>query len=173
VLRSTRPDALTGRPIAIAVLDLDTAGPAFGARSLAALGTGGAPLDGLDVRFERVHYDWNDTAILASRLDDLKAAGHLVAISSEGGLFEYGSDAAISATLATVRDHADADTIVVGSVTRGDGVIAEIQTERMFATIPRSVDQFRALADAGGWVLDEIVEGPLSRQIRLTSVRRS
>jgi hypothetical protein len=164
--RATQPEALAGRPITIDVLDGDVEGPAFGARSLAALSVPGAPLHGLDIRLARFAYDWHDTGVLARHLDGL--GGHVVAVSSEGGLFEYGSDAAIGANLATIRDHADAATTVVGSVTRGDGAVGDARGGNSVATIPRTLEEFRALAAGAGWVVDAVLEGPIGRQVRLT-----
>jgi hypothetical protein len=165
LLRTRGPEALAGRPIAIDVLDSDLEGPAFAARSLAALSVPGAPLFGLDIRLTRFDYDWNDAGVLARHLDGL--AGHVVAVSSEGGLFEYGSDAAIGANLAAIRDHAEAGTVVVGSVTRSDGVVAESRGPDGVATIPRSLAQFRTLTAGAGWDVAEVLEGPIGNQVRL------
>src|SRR5262249_14669857 len=51
LLRRDRPELLTGRAVRILTLDLDAAGPAFGARAVAALGASNAPLHGVDVAF--------------------------------------------------------------------------------------------------------------------------
>jgi hypothetical protein len=163
----SQPAALTGRTIAIHVLELDEAGPAFAAHALAALSEAGSPLHQLDVRLERTPYDWNATGTLASLLDRLRAADTVVAVSCEGGLFEYGSDDAIVANLETVHAHAHRDAVIAGSVTRGDGVVAESQRERYVATIPRTIEAFAGLAARGGWGLDAVLEGPIGRQVRL------
>src|SRR5262249_35196960 len=78
------------RPIAMQVLDRQQAGPTFGARALLALTAPGEPLHGLEVEFQHHAYDWNDTAPLARLL--AAARGAIIAASSEGGLFEYGTD---------------------------------------------------------------------------------
>jgi hypothetical protein len=57
LLHRERPGSLADRGIRIYVLDLDTAGPTFGARALAALQAEGAPLHGLDIRLTHVPYD--------------------------------------------------------------------------------------------------------------------
>jgi hypothetical protein len=51
--------------------------------------------DGLDVQFQHHAYDWNDTAPLARPLAGLAERRAIIAASSEGGLFEYGTDDAV------------------------------------------------------------------------------
>ena len=63
----------------------------------------GGPLAGLDIVFDHRSYDWDEPAPLEALLRELGAAGAIVAASSEGGLFEYGSDAAIVANLEALR----------------------------------------------------------------------
>ena len=78
------------------------------------------PLHGLEVQFQHHAYDWNDTAPLARLLADLAARGAIIAASSEGGLFEYGTDDAIVANL-TALARAGVP-IVAGSVTSSSEV---------------------------------------------------
>jgi hypothetical protein len=56
-----------------------------------ALKQANGPLHGLEVQFQHHAYDWNDTAPLARLLAGPAARGVMIAVSSEGGLFEYGS----------------------------------------------------------------------------------
>ena len=81
------------------MLDLQTDGPAFGANALAALKQADGPLHGLAVEFDHRPYDWNEPAVLVQTVAKSRAVGAIVAASSEGGLFEYGSDEAIVANL--------------------------------------------------------------------------
>ncbi len=81
------------------MLDSQTDGPAFGANALAALKQADGPLHGLAVEFDHRPYDWNDPAVLVEIVAKSRAGGAIVAASSEGGLFEYGSDEAIVANL--------------------------------------------------------------------------
>ena len=71
------------------MLDAQTEGPTFGANALMALQADGAPLQGLAIEFRQQPYDWNDTAALRRLASELIAKGAIVAVSSEGGLFEY------------------------------------------------------------------------------------
>ena len=92
VIRAGGVRALAGRAIAIHVLDVDEEGPAFGGRAVAALSGEGGPLADLDLRFERDAYDWKNAERLRQLLAETGASGAVVAVCSEGGLFEYGSD---------------------------------------------------------------------------------
>lgn len=176
-LRASHPDRLaTIRDIAIIVLDLDPSGPAFGARALDALSVSPGPLQGLDAALRHLPYEWSHAERdLPPILDDLglRAQDALCAISSEGGLFEYGSDAEIVANLTALRAGTPADALIVGSVTRrGEASQATNRTQTSNgttgpATRPRSLDEFRALADAGGWSIDAVRMRPFSFNLRL------
>jgi len=165
VLRSEAVELLRGRVIAIHVLDLDEEGPAFGARAVAALRGDEGPLRDLDLRFERVAYDWQNADRLRSLLDATVAAEAVVAVSSEGGLFEYGSDGEIVANLEAMRGGAPADCIVVGSVTRAEGPPEFL---REFTVRPRTLTAFRDLATRAGWSLARVIERPLAYDVRLS-----
>jgi hypothetical protein len=157
-------DELRDRKVAIAVLDLDEEGPTFGARAIAALRAENAPLSRIDVTFRRVSYDWSDANRLRGLLEEANAGHAVLAVSSEGGLFEYGSDADIVGNLSAVRDAGPHDAIVVGSVTRADGPIDFL---RQFTVRPRTLAQFRALAERGGWSLALVLERALCYDVLL------
>ena len=165
VIADHAKELLRGRAIAIHVLDLDEEGPAFGARAVAALRGDNGPLRDLDLRFERVAYDWKLSDRLRSLLDAAGAAGAVVAVSSEGGLFEYGSDEEIVANLEAVRQGANTECVVVGSVTRAEGP-AEFLRE--FTVRPRTLAAFRELAARAGWSIARAIERPLAYDVRLS-----
>src|SRR5262249_38660767 len=106
LLRRDRRSALEGRSVHIHVFDQDTAGPTFGARALNALKEPGARLHGLDVTFRHVLYDWRQTATLSPEVALLDLSRAVWAASSEGGLFEYGSDEEIVSNLKVLREAA-------------------------------------------------------------------
>ncbi len=110
---------LLRRPIAVHVLDGDDAGPFFGANALAALQAEGGPLTEVDIVFKHEIYNWNEPAPLGDLIRDLISHDAIVAASSEGGLFEYGSDEAIVANLRALRTDGEGVRLVAGSVTRG------------------------------------------------------
>ncbi len=167
LLRREQPHVLTGRSIAVIVLDSDADGPAFGGRALAALVAPGAPLAGLDVTFRHVRYDWHDTDVLRAELDALQDRDAVWAVSSEGGLFEYGDDESIVRNLAVLAAAAPADTVVAGSVTRDARPARAALASTRVPTRPRSLEEFRDLARHGGWTLDRAVTRALSFQVRL------
>jgi hypothetical protein len=158
---------LEGRPIRIAVLDLDAAGPTFGARALAALAAEDAPLRGLDVSLHHVRYDWSNADALEPTLAAARAAGALVAASSEGGLFEYGSDEHIVANLARLRAGAPPHAVMAGSVTRADRPVQVLQLSSTAALRLRGLTLFRPLAASAGWAVARAIERPFSDQVLL------
>jgi hypothetical protein len=166
-LRATQPDRLADRRVSIAVLDIDTHGPAFGARALEALRQPGAPLDGLDVQHRVVSYDWSKADRLASLLTDLGADRAACAIASEGGLFQYGSDADIIANLAALREATPPDAFVVGTVTSDDEPARVSQAMSQVPTRPMSIDTFRQLAASAGWAVARTVERPFAYAVQL------
>jgi hypothetical protein len=167
MLRQDHPTLLDGRPVAIRVFDRDEEGPHFGARALDSLRGAGGKLNGLNIAFERVQYDWRDTTPLTHELASLNGRDALWLASSEGGLFEYGSDEEIVANLTVLSGAARPGTTVVGSVTRGDGLAVTMRNPNGVATVPRSLDAFTALAERGGWAVDRVITGPLSFNLRL------
>jgi len=166
-LQSEHPDLLARRKIEIAVMDVDERGPAFGAKAVEALGGVGAPLEGMGIGFKHFGYEWSETERLRVALDGLGATQALCVVSSEGGLFEYGADEEIVGNLKALHGGTAIDAIVVGSVTReGEAVRASARANRV-ATRPRTMDAFRALAEEGGWVVEEVMERAFSYNVRM------
>lgn len=164
VLRRRAADLLR-RPIVIHVLDQDDAGPFFGRNALAALMRESAPLAGLDIIFDHRHYDWDDTAVLQALLQEIKASNAVVAASSEGGLFEYGTDAAIVANLKALR--AAGVVAVAGSVTSGDEVRRRMLSLNRLRLFPRGLEGFAPLAARGGYRIARAETNRLSEQVLL------
>ena len=156
---------LRGRAIAIHVLDLDTEGPAFGARAITALSGDNAPLRDYDVQFRHVPYDWREPARLGELLAEARAREGVLAVSSEGGLFEYGSDEEVVGNLRAIRDAGPSDTTVVGSVTRAG---SHVEFLRHFTVKPRTIEAFRELATRSAWSIAENIARPLSFDVRLS-----
>lgn len=157
---------LLDRHVVIHVLDRDEAGPFFGANALAALKADGARLHGLDIAFERIAYDWNETTKLRQLLDEMRADDAIMVASSEGGLFEYGSDEAIVANFEALRGV----TCVAGSVTRSADQRRDVTGADRFKVIPRGLDVFGRLASRAGFVVAESRPVIFSDQVLLRSV---
>ena len=164
VIAHTRA-SLLHRPIAIHVFDAQPDGPAFGARALLALGAPGAPLEGIEVDFQHHPYDWNDPAPLSHLLAGLAARGAIVAASSEGGLFEYGTDEAIVANLTALAQSRVA--IVAGSVTSSSEVRKRMIAQAQFRLFPRGLEGFAPLAERSGYAIAESRTAIVSEQVRL------
>jgi hypothetical protein len=167
ILHREQPRALAGRDVRIDVLDLDAAGPAFGVRALAALSAPGAPLHDVRASLHPVRYDWTDTRSLRAVLDEARTAGAIAAGSSEGGLFEYGSDEEIAANLECLRDAAPDGFVMVGSVTRADAATRRLLETSRAALRPRGLDVFGALVARAGWTIARAIPRPFSDHVAL------
>ena len=82
-----------------------------------------------------------------------RAAGAVAVGSSEGGLFEYGSDDAIEANLDCGATRRAAHFAMVGSVTRADDR-SSASGRPAARDPPRGLTAFRALAARCGWAVD-------------------
>jgi hypothetical protein len=170
LLEREQPTALRGRTFVLNVLDGDDGGPTFGARALAAWRAKGGPLQEVDVVFRHVRYDWRRAQDLRAVLDAARADGARVAGSSEGGLFEYGSDEEIVENLRALREGAPEDVAMVGSVTRADAPVQRLRQVGAPAIRPRGLAAFRELARAAGFDVVRVIERPFSDHVVLGRV---
>src|SRR5204863_5974238 len=88
------------------------------------------------------------------------------AISSEGGLFEYGSDQEIIGNLEQLNELTPAGTVVVGSVAR-ESEFSRAQASTRASVRPHTREAFGSLVERGGWKIDESIERPFSDNVRL------
>ena len=163
LLNRRDPRHLKGRRIVIQVLDLDSAGPAFGSRVLAALSAPGGPLNGLQIEFRHRAYNWSQAEELLPVLDGLRAENAVWAVSSEGGLFDYGSDADVIANL----EKLGGASVIVGSVTRADALMQEMQRDSPIPLVMRGHAAFAPLAARAGWKVARVIERIISDQVAL------
>ena len=95
---------------------------------------------------------------------DVADGGGLIAASSEGALFEYGSDAAIVANLTALR--AGGAMIVAGSVTCDDEPRRRMIADwTRFPLVPRGVAGFAPLAARAGFTVAKVEQAWLSDQV--------
>jgi hypothetical protein len=153
VLLADRQPELLRRRIAIHVLDQDDAGPFFGGNALAAMQAEGRPLAGLGIVFEHQDYNWDDTSLLSDLVSDLVARDAIIAASSEGGLFEYGSDHAIVENLKALCFERRGARFVVGSVTRDDDLRRRMMAQSRIKLIARGIEGFQPLAGEAGFAI--------------------
>src|SRR5262249_9079364 len=166
LLRRDHADLLQ-RPVVIHVLDSGTDGPFFGANAFAALQAEGRPLHGLDAAWQRHDYYWNAAAALARLRRELAGARCLIAASSEGALFEYGSDEAIVANLTALRADGAGARLVAGSVTRDDEARRRMIAQTRFKLVPRGLAGFAPLATRPGFAIARSEPAWLSDQVLL------
>ena len=166
LLLSSRPALLIGREVLIVVLDVDEAGPAFGAAAIEALRQPDASFESVAVRFQHATYDWSSPASLGPSLAALPAEA-VCAVSSEGALFEYGSDQEIVGNLRELRAATPPAVMAVGTVTRDSAATRASRSSTRVATVPRSTEAFGELAEAAGWVVESAVARPFSYNVRL------
>jgi hypothetical protein len=169
LLRRAHPDLLNRR-IVIEVLDSDRDGAFFGANALAALKADDGPLASLDVGMQHHDYDWNRPALLEGLVETLTSAGAIIAASTEGALFEYGSDEAIVANLKALRAEGTGVRFVAGSVTCADETRRRIIAETRFKLIPRGLAGFAPLAAQAGFRIAKVESALLSEQILLRAL---
>jgi hypothetical protein len=169
LLRRARPDLLT-RPIAIEVLDANQDGAFFGANALAALRADQGPLAGLDIGMRHHDYDWDRPAALESLVQNLSSAGAMIAASTEGALFEYGSDQAIVANLQALRANGSGVSVVAGSVTRADETRRRMIAQTGFKLVPRGIAGFAPLVAQAGFRIAKVESAQLSDQVLLRAV---
>lgn len=167
LLQREAPGSLAQRPVSVCVLDRDESGPDFGKRALEALSAPGAPLAGTTVTFVHRPFDWSNAGELAPALAAARASNALLAVSSEGGLFEYGSDRDVAQNLRALAGAADSGVFVVGSVTRDDETMQTLKLTSTVATVPRGLARFSTLVEAAGWSVARSVARPLSDQVVL------
>jgi hypothetical protein len=169
LVRREHPDLLRNRAIVIHLLDPDSAGPAFGARAATALQAGDGPLHGLGVDVRHEPYDWSSPGLLRELIRSPRAEDAVIAGSSEGGLFEYGSDEHVIANLRAFHEATDPAAVMVGTVTRADGFSRILyETGGGAAVRLRGMDAFEGLARAAGWRVARVVDNPLSHAVVLT-----
>jgi hypothetical protein len=167
LLQKEHPEWLSGRRISIHVLDLVEAGPAFGARAVTALLAEGAPLHGLEITLEHVVYDWSHVADLEKIVGGINAADVLIG-SSEGGLFEYGSNEIIAENLKAIRASTPADFVLVGSILRDEPIARLLQATSQMSIRTFVLEDFRTVVGSAGWVIHRASESnPLYQVVSL------
>jgi hypothetical protein len=166
LLRKRDPAHLEDRPAGINLYDQDNAGPAFAKRALASLKEPGAPLADLNITLTHTPYQWADTRRLHEGLLHLPPDA-IIAASSEGGLFDYGSDEEIVANLEVLRDCLPTDTTIAGSLTRVDESSQHRKLRMRFKTRPRELPGFGALVGKTGWLVERSRTRPFHYSVLL------
>src|SRR5262249_36084358 len=110
-------------------------------------------------------YDWNDTAPLPRLLGSLAARGAIIAASSEGGLFEYGTDEAVVANLTPLARGGGAG--AAGSVTGPRDSGKRMVPPEGFRLLARGGEGVGSLAECSGYAIRESRTAVMSEQVLL------
>jgi len=108
------PTLLKNRKTEITILDSDTFGPNYARRCIKSLREPEGKFNGLEIACHHIKYNWNNTNKLSQLLSEKQDC--IVLASSEGGLFEYGSDEAIISNLNALYEKSQADIKIAGDV---------------------------------------------------------
>ncbi len=166
---------VAGRRVCIHLLDPDQQSARFAARALSALRSPAGPLQAVSATIERLDYDWSDVAPLRQMLGSLEAAGVVMAGSSEGGLFEYGSDDQILQNLEALHDNTPDHFVMVGSVMH-DRTSIDPRLTFMEAIPGRPAFRFigraglAAIAARAGWSVACCIDCPFHQVVSLTKM---
>lgn len=104
---------LENRKIEINVFDIDSDSPDFGRRCVEALKAPRYHFHELDISYNHIQYDWADPKVLAGFL--AKRKDSILTCTTEGGIFEYASDAHIINNLDALYNNSDENMRVTGS----------------------------------------------------------
>lgn len=162
LIQQMNPSLLRNRRIEINVLDIDRFGPAFAERCIAGLKAPGGCFYNMDVSFNHIHYDWNNTQKLKELLSERKE--WLQICSSEGGLFEYCSDEVIVQNLKTIYDNSVLDIIIAGSLMHNieiidRGAIAALKISTSIKPRFLGIDGLKSIIEKNKWNLSKTIEG--------------
>jgi hypothetical protein len=154
------PLLLINRQIEINVLDIDKYGPGFANNCVEALKSEGNYFHGLNITFKYINYNWNDTTILAGFLSERKE--WLITCSSEGGLFEYGSDEEIIQNLNVLYDSSQDDMKIAGSLIRDVNSVDPVILASMKMTNIKArflgIDGLKKNLENTKWTIESILE---------------
>jgi|WetSurMetagenome_2_1015567.scaffolds.fasta_scaffold00060_15 hypothetical protein len=156
LLNKRLPHLLDNRVSKIHVLDLHGAAPAFGVRALEALKSSGAPLQGVNVSLEYVPYNWSQPEKMRDYLKGLELKNSIVAVSSEGGLFDYGGDDEIIANLDVLHQSLPETAVFFGTLTPAEGkALAFAAQTGNSSVVRRSIRGFKDLTGRASWIVKE------------------
>lgn len=114
LIQESDPGLLEGRKIEINILDIDISGPNYAKRCIDVLKQPGERFYGIDITLNPIYYDWSQSEALLKI--STEHSGWIQLCSSEGGLFEYGSDEEIISNLNYYFKNSPTDARVTGSL---------------------------------------------------------
>jgi hypothetical protein len=155
-------ELLKNRKIEINVLDIDMFGPSFADNCIRALKGSGKPFSDLDISFRHVSYDWNRREGLSELLAERK--GWLQLCSSEGGLFEYGSDDAIMRNLDQILIQSVDDILIAGTLLHDmssidAGMLAALKITTNIKPRLIGINGLGKILEKNRWMIRSLIEG--------------
>jgi hypothetical protein len=94
----------------------------------------------------------------------------IVSASSEGALFEYGSDEEIEANLKALHETTPAGSVIAGTVTRADDIGRLLNSASQAAIKLRGLQAFMDLSLRAGWKVTKAIDRPLSHDVLMEKV---
>ena len=122
------------------------------------------PNDQATERMQQIYAEPIKAELIRDRLAEIRAENAVWAASSEGGLFDYGSDAEVVANLTRLAGAQ----VVVGSVTRADEFMRVMQRDSTMPLVMRGHAVFAKLAAQAGWKVERVIERIVSDQVAMT-----
>ena len=154
------PSLLKNREIEINVFDIDRFGPTFAKNCVESLKSIGNYFSGLNISFNHIYYNWNDTTVLKDFL--LMRKEWLIIASSEGGLFEYASDEDIIRNLNILYDNSQKNMKILGSAIRDvntvdPGILASMKLTNIKARL-LGVEGLKETIKKTAWIIENIMD---------------
>jgi hypothetical protein len=158
LIQKNEPLLLKERKIEINILDIDTYGPYFAKQCIEVLKESNSYFNGLDISFRHIQNNWTNTQKLSDLLTERKEWIQLC--TSEGGLFEYGSDKEIIENLNTAYDNSADDMQIAGTLLFDETNINPYIFEGMKIMGVSSrligIDGLKSILKNTNWIIDHI-----------------
>jgi hypothetical protein len=116
---------------------VDDYGPYFACQCAQTLTSEEGILSGLDLTCRHIAYDWKNTETLRETITGRE--DQIILFSSEGGLFEYGSETDIRENLKTINDVVATDTEFIASVVKDPETVDPVMNETLHMTTIKPV----------------------------------
>lgn len=163
VLRKANSSILP--PTDLVILDVDGQGSELGAAALASLRSPGGTLAGTDIDLRFAPYSWSQPEMISSILADDLNERPFTLVSSEGALFEYGSDSEVVSNLKFLREVGNFP--VAGSAIRDDAAGEAMVARSPFRLHARAMRGIETLAYQAGYCVTRVVQGVATDQFLL------
>jgi hypothetical protein len=152
-------------PTDLVILDVDGQGSELGAAALASLRSPGGTLAGTDIDLRFAPYSWSQPEMISSILADDLNERPFTLVSSEGALFEYGSDREVVSNLKFLREAGNFP--VAGSAIRDDAAGEAMVARSPFRLHARAMRGIETLAYQAGYCVTRVVQGVATDQFLL------